>query len=148
MTKLILPIFIIVIILSQFSCKWPTSPDTRFYGSWNWINTTGGFAVQSYSPPPSILIKFNNDSICSIYRNDTLLYNRNYSIRYDVLYRLPDSTYDTTYSLRFFDTISDTIISYKEFTTSYENTYTINNDTLIIWDLRSDGFNYTYVKAY
>jgi hypothetical protein len=62
-------------------------------------------------------------------------------------YEKPGILIDTSCVINFVDKLIDTSINYNEFTTAKTNTYQINNDTLRIWNIYMDGFNYTYIRS-
>ena len=120
----------------------PTKPSEKsFLGKWKWIKTSGGYAYQEFFPPPAIHVVFNNFNICTFYRNDTILSERNILLTREKLY-----TADTQNIISFIDIRSDSTTDYIHFPGMGQKYYGIYNDTLFISDLGEDMFAYFYTK--
>jgi hypothetical protein len=77
--KLTVSIVLSVFFLSQLRCNSSPSPDTRIYGSWNHVLTWGYCCGCSQT---SIEINYNKNGILSIYRHDSLLDFRVFTLKY------------------------------------------------------------------
>jgi|GEM_PF-1794719 hypothetical protein len=145
--------FVLVFQVFQFNCKSPTSVTVSgIYGKWNWVETSGGFAYQEYFPPPVVMVVFKENDSCFYYRNDTLYSEMKFTLTREKLdqadtqniisfmSKQPDSAIS--------DTLSDSIIV-KSIPVPIinKNYYEIDNQSLIIGDLGSDGFVSMYTKC-
>jgi len=120
----------------------PTNPKERsFIGKWKWIETSGGLALQEFTPPPDIHVVFNDNNMCAFYRNDTIVSERNFKITREKLYFA-----DTQNIISFIDIRSDSTTDYMHFPGMGQKTYSIYADTLFINDLGNDMFGYSYTK--
>jgi hypothetical protein len=113
-----------MIFIFQLTCDLPISPDTRIYGSWSWVYSSGWWG--SSSPPPPVLIKFDTTGIYSFYRNDSLIDTKMFTISYEKTgYPSPETT----------NVVKFVPVQFSNFFQEYIVTgqYEIHIDTLKIW---------------
>lgn len=124
-------IFVFSIILILVSCNKDTNENRNktLIGKWNWIESSGGIAGQTYTPQSTgdvITIEFDNDFTYRQYRNNVL-------------------NIVTKYELK-------SVEGYNELFIFYENgnpasiITSLDKSTLILTDYISDGYVNTYRK--
>jgi len=129
--KLKFKIFIFSIIFILVSCNKESdnNPNKALSGKWDWMQSTGGFAGQTYTPQSTgetVAIEFDNDSIFRQYINGNL-------------------DFETTYELKKVEGYSELFIFYKN-ENSASIISTLENNTLILLDYGVDGYERTYRK--
>jgi hypothetical protein len=115
----------------------PTAPTpTGIYGSWNWIESTGGISGNQVLTPASvgysIRISFTTDGTFQRFRNDTLVGTSGYSI----------SRQKTDFSTDSLDVIvfQDSAHFIRQFI------YSASSDSLALGDLCYDCFSHVYTR--
>jgi len=106
----------------------------KYYGTWLWLKTEGGFFPRITTPDSGTTIKicFDNFNTFELVRNDSLKVTAHYNIE------VKDSYWDkiSYSSIKTFDFIFDTSAVYTQ----------VHSDSLTIWNGASDGFFSFYKK--
>ncbi len=121
--------FLIICVFTSCSIDNPVEYNIgKYYGTWLWLQTEGGFFPRIITPNPgtSVKISFKYLNTFQLIRNDSLKVTANYSLE------INKNNWDkiSYYNLKTFDYSFDTNAVYTQ----------IHSYSLTIWDGAFDGF--------
>jgi hypothetical protein len=131
--KHVVLICIVLTLCSFNSCNKKDQPGpVSIVGKWRWVKSVGGFAGQTITPQKAkynLREEFNADSTFKTYKNDSVTVQGKYSI------------------IKNYKLSSSNTVDVLKTNKSYNQAFTIHNDTLFINDVFiSDGFSTIYVR--
>ncbi len=140
----IVAVAILLLVASSCEKSTPTESDTSLlYGSWQWLETRGGYSGEAETPQSTGYTKttvFLPGGIARFYRNDTLVKEMSYSV-----YSKKDPSTSTEVEFIQFNVdvanVIDKPIEYIDKTIDYKGT-----DTLRLSDTWADAYSYLYAR--